>query len=953
MGDSANRTARGQRITVASSSNEPLRLGKASTGLGRSVVGRDGEQAMIADLLDSAHARGASLVVHGDAGTGKSALLDFAGTMATRRGMQVLRTAGVQSETKLPFAGLQQLLRPLISEIDRLPSLQREAVGAAFGISGATAPALYLIALAALELLSPSADRAPVVAVVDDAQWLDRPSVDVLTFVARRVEADRIILLASLRDGHDSPLLGAGLPELLLTGLDERSARVLVLGRFPELAPAVCERVLTEAAGNPLALLELPIALGSAVRTGEARLPAHLPLTARIEQAFVARVSELPCATRALLRVAAANDGGVLAEILSAAEIVDPPGHTINDFVPAIDASLISVDGHTVHFRHPLVRSAIHQASSLPERQTVHAALAEVLADDPDRRVWHLAAAAVGRDPVVAKELEAAAWRAHRRGARITAAGLFERAADFVADRVDRAELLLSAAAQASELGRSQMVLRLLREADSLEPDRLQRARSLWLADPFRDGPAGDPCRVQELVETATRVADDGDTELAVNLLSAAAFRCFWGDRQDAGRSMLMAADRIGVVQDDPRLLQIQAYAAPIERGAVVLDHLRGLHPPEDPYDLYLLGTAACIVGAFEEASSLLGSSAARLRDQGRLGVLARVLETRAWSAMLTADFGVALPAAEEAAKLAAETDQPLWQAGAWIAQSALAALRGEYDSAEELAAAAERVALPAGAPGLLGIAQYARGLSALGQGRHAEALDQLRRLSDRRDPAHHHMMAHFAIGDLAEAAVHTGDREYARAELKRFEPLVRQAPSPWFRVVMLFAEAVLAEDHEAEALFAAALQQDLTSWPMWRARLQLAFGGWLRRQRRSAESRAPLRAARDTFDALGVVPWSERARQELRASGETSRRRVAGPLTQLTPQEIHIVQMAAAGLTNPEIAQRLYLSRRTVESHLYRVFPKIGVTSRAQLQDVLAHLPLPPYIDKPAAESA
>jgi DNA-binding CsgD family transcriptional regulator/tetratricopeptide (TPR) repeat protein len=553
---------------------------------------------------------------------------------------------------------------------------------------------------------------------------------------------------------------------------------------------------------------------------------------------------------------------------------------------------------------------------------------------------------------LLSKQLEAAAWRAHRRGGRITAAAAFERAADFVVDPAERAELLLSAAAQASELGLSQMVQRLLRETDSLELSRAQRARSLWLGDAFRDGPAGDPVRVHELVETTARVCVDGDTDLALNLLSAAAFRCFWGDLQDAGRNVLEAVAHFAVLADDPRLLQIQAFAAPIEHGAVVLHHLTAPLPPDDPHDLYLLGTAACIVGAFEESSSLLGSSAARLRDQGRLGVLARVLQLRAWSALNTADFNVAVPAAEEAAKLAAETNQPLWQAGAWVAQSAVAALRGEHDLAQDLTAAAERVALPAGAAALLGIVQYSRGLSALGQGRHAEALDQLRRLSDRRDPAHHHMISHFAIGDLAEAAVHTGNADYARAELERLEPLVNKAPSPWFRVVMLFARAVLADGDDAEAIFLDALSQDLTSWPLWRARLQLAFGEWLRRQRRSAESRAPLRAARDAFDALGVIPWSERARQELRASGETSRRRTSNALLQLTPQEFQIVQMAAAGLSNPEIAQRLYLSRRTVESHLYRVFPKIGVTSRAQLHDVLQHQQ-PPRTSDSAAESS
>jgi ATP/maltotriose-dependent transcriptional regulator MalT len=327
------------------------------------------------------------------------------------------------------------------------------------------------------------------------------------------------------------------------------------------------------------------------------------------------------------------------------------------------------------------------------------------------------------------------------------------------------------------------------------------------------------------------------------------------------------------------------------------------------------------------------------LREQGRLGVLAQVLETRAWSALLTGDFGAAARSAQEAENLASETIQPLFQAGAWTAEAALAAVHGEQDQVDQLTADAERVALERGAVGLLGLVQYARGMMALALGRHAEAFEQLQRIFERGDPAHHHMIRTFTIGDLAEAAVYSGHQGYARAEMERLEPLVARAPSPWLQVVMSYAQARLADDDAAEAIYAEALHHDLTGWPFVRARLQLGFGEWLRRQRRAAESRAPLRAARDAFDALGVAPWSERARQEVRASGETSRRRVPGTLHQLTPQELQIVQMAADGLSNGDIAQRLYISRRTVESHLYRVYPKIGVTSRAQLQDTLKDL--------------
>jgi len=475
------------------------------------------------------------------------------------------------------------------------------------------------------------------------------------------------------------------------------------------------------------------------------------------------------------------------------------------------------------------------------------------------------------------------------------------------------------------------MLLSLLRQAE-LGPH--ERTRSMWLGDPFREGPAGDPGHVHALVQTARRMTAGGDTDLALNLLLAGAYRCHWADLYgNPAQEILLGTDEVAAVCYDPRLPQIQAYAAPIRRGAAVTGHLTAADPSAEPDALYRLGSAACLAGDFGRASSLLGASAVLLRQQGRLRLLAQVLETRAWAALLTADFAVAMPSAEESARLAAETAQPLWQSAALIAQAALAALRGEEAPVEKLTSEAERVALPVGATALLALGQYARGLLALGQGRHADAYDHLRRLSEHGDPASHHLIHCVAIGDLAEAAMRSGHRSQAVTALRQVEPLTAQTPAPYFQVATRYARALLADD---EAGFTDALRQDMTLWPFFRARLQLAFGEWLRRQRRSAASRAPLRAARDAFDALGVAPWAERARQELRAAGESSQQRSPHALEQLTPQELQIVQLAAEGLSNREIGQRLYLSRRTIESHLYRVFPKLGVTSRGQLPRLL-----------------
>jgi ATP/maltotriose-dependent transcriptional regulator MalT len=357
----------------------------------------------------------------------------------------------------------------------------------------------------------------------------------------------------------------------------------------------------------------------------------------------------------------------------------------------------------------------------------------------------------------------------------------------------------------------------------------------------------------------------------------------------------------------------------------------------DDPEAMHLLGAAALLVGAFDLAAGFLAASAEGLRAQGRLGHLARVLFLWATAAVHLADLDAAIPTADEARRLALETGEPLWAAGALAVQAMLAALHGEFEVAEALAAEAERLSRPIGASFVLAAIQLARGLAALGNGRHEEAYGHLRRVFDPTDPAAIHSVRFQAIRDLAEAAVHSGYRAEARELLAELELLGEQTPSPSLHVSLRLARPLLAEDADAEALFLAGLDADLHRWPFDRARLQLAYGTWLRRQRRIAESRAPLRAARQTFDALGLIPWGERARQELRASGERSHRQAPEARDQLTPQELQIAQMAAAGLSNREIGQRLYLSHRTVGSHLYRIFPKLGITARSGLRDALS----------------
>ena len=472
-------------------------------------------------------------------------------------------------------------MRAWLTQLDGLPPLQRDAIRAAFGMSEATAPEPFMIALAALAMLGDAAARAPLLLAVEDAHWLDRPTGDVLAFIGRRLESDSIVLLATVREGYRSPLLEAGLPQLRLRGLSDHNAREMLDQHFPHLTAAVRERVLEAAEGNPLALLELPLAL--ATRPAQVGGVVTVPLTMRLEDAFASRAAELPSATRTLLRIAAADEGASLAEVISAAAVASGARPSIADLVPATDAQLIDLTGTELRFRHPLAASAMYQTASVAERHTAHTALARVL-HDPDRQVWHRAAAVVGLDNEVAAELQEMGRRAQKRGANAIAAAAFEPAALLTPVGVQRSLLLLSAADAAVELGSSELVMHLLQEAQSSELEPRGRALALWLEDGYWHGLLGDPARVDALTKAAEAMVDNGEIELALNLAAAAAFRCYVGNlRGRRSQAVLDVVERIEVARGDPRRLQIVGYAAPIECSAFVIDHISDSTLAADP----------------------------------------------------------------------------------------------------------------------------------------------------------------------------------------------------------------------------------------------------------------------------------------------------------------------------------------------------------------------------------
>ncbi|HTU86926.1 MAG TPA: AAA family ATPase [Solirubrobacteraceae bacterium] len=905
------------------------------------LFGRDLELDAIYRLIDPADPAGGALVLRGDPGIGKSALLSAARVRAAGEGLQPLETAGAETETELPFAGLERLLRPILHCAAELPERQRSALLAAVGTIEGAAPDLFLIALGALNLITEAASRRRLLLLVDDAQWLDRGTADVLAFIARRIGDEPIATLVATREGYASPLIDSKLDELPLAPLDDGEARALLDARSPQLSPTDRSRVVAEAEGNPLALLEFAGVAGGAVWDDDGQLPGRLPLTERLERAFAARAQDLPEITRAVLLVVAANDSDVLAEALSATSAWLASGVDEDSVTPAADLGLVEVNGIRISFPNPLVRSATYQAASPEQRRQVHAALAESLAGEPDRATWHRAAATSPPDEEVASELESVAGRAERRGAIATAIAGLERAAMLSADSSRRGARLLRAAELAVQLGRADLVERMTSRVSPETLTRLSGAREALIRDQVDDRLPGDESWILRLMENARVAAAEGDAVLALDLLRRAAWRTWWATTDDGVRDRVVsAAEALPVTPDDPRLLAVLGVAGPLKKAATVIERLTGVAtgPDDDPTAACLRGVAAHVIVQSDIAVQLLGEAAVTMRVQGRLGLLAQVLAMQAWSTIQLGNWSNVDTMGNEATRLARETEQRHWAALAQAAEAAAAGMRGEIELAEALAAAAELEALATGRSNVLCIVQIARGLTALGRGRYDEAYNDLVRVFDRADPAYHFVDRLGALGYLVEAAVHTRHQDRARELVEELEGVAVQTPAMLLQLGLLYARPLVADVGAVEAGFVAALEANLARWPFFRARVELAYGEWLRRQRRLGESRVVLRRARDAFDAIGATPWGERVREQLRASGEKSREPAPIGIGKLTPQERQIAELAASGLTNREIGEQLFLSPRTVASHLYRLFPKLGIASRAELSTVLAH---------------
>ncbi|MGW3071721.1 MULTISPECIES: ATP-binding protein [unclassified Kitasatospora] len=910
---------------------------------GTTLFGRDEELAAVDALVDALPERGDALLVHGAPGIGKSALLDHAAARAGSAGFTVLRAAGVRAETELPFAGLHQLAHTMTERIPHLPAVQAQALLGAFGMAepsdDASAPRFFMIALATLGLLGEAAAEAPVLLVVDDAQWLDAPTLDVLGFVARRVGAEPLGLLLAVRDDRTARRGVPDIRELHLGPLAPSASDALLDARSPGLDPGARRRVARLSAGNPLALIELPLSpAADAEPTASVGSPV-LPRTARLERAFSSWLADLPSDTHQLLLVAATTDDGALTEVLAAAAALTGAEVSALPLEPAVAAGLVRVDGFRIAFTHPLVRSAVLGSAPLADRLAAHGALADTLRGHPDRQAWHRASAGGRPDEAVARQLDRVALGARERGAVTAALTALERATALSEDPSGRRARLLGAAELCFELGRADRVSALVQQAESLGPDVLERARVVLLREWLESESDTSTSRIHLLIATAEQAAEAGDPELALRLLRVAAWRCWWADPgRELRERVVTAAERLPVPELHPDLVCTLAGAAPLEASATVIDRLRRLER-EGGYDVVAaatLGNAAIMVNGFDHVTGFARQAADGLRRQGRRGPLTKTLVLLALATVHTVDWETGLPAAAEAARLAEETAQPRWLTGARVAKAQFAALRGDLDTALVAIGEAEGQGLTVVDPSKLAYIQIARGLIALAAGRHAEAFSCVWRVFDPADPSYHPFMQTMAIAELAEAATSEDQRAMAKAALRHLVTSVGASEVQMIRVSLGFAQALLADDEDAEERFRAAFDLDMSRAPFVRARLMLAHGTWLRRHRRVTEARTPLRIARESFEAMGVEPWRERAAQELRSAGEGSKSQGRPDRDLLTPQEVQIAQLAARGLSNKEIGRQLHLSPRTIGAHLYRIFPKLGITSRSQLSDRL-----------------
>ena len=916
--------------------SDPVSLGGAMR-----LLGRRGECDALDGLLASVRAgQSRVLVVRGEAGVGKTALLDYLVERAS--GCRIARAAGVESELELPFTGVHQLCAPMLDRLEHLPGPQRDSLATAFGLSAGEPPDRFLVGLAVLGLLAEAAEHDPLVCVLDDAQWLDPGSAQALAFVARRLMAERVALVFALREPSGDRDL-TGLPELLVRGLGDGDARAVLdsVIRGP-LDERVRSRIIAETSGNPLALLELPRGLTPAELAGGFALPNTMRLANRIEQGFLRRLEPLPPQTRRLLLTAAAEPVGDATLLWRAAAIL---GIGADAAAPADAAGLIQI-GARVRFRRPLVRSAIYGSSSLRERQHVHAALAEATEPDvdPDRRAWHRAHAAAGPDEAVAAELERSAGRAQSRGGLAAAAAFLERAATLTPDPARRGARALAAAGAKFDAGDPETAQELLTISERAPLDALQRARLERLRAQLTFARRRGSDALPALLAAARRLAPldaESARETYLDALGAAIFAGRLGDDRDVREAAEAArAAPPGREPSRPIDLLLDGLAIRFTDGyEAALPMLRRAlrafaHDPQKSRDgglrwLWIGWPVANELWDDEGWQELTSWAVGVARDTGTLTILPIALLYRAGVYISAGEFAAASALIEEASAITEATGiTPLT-----YVSPVLAAYRGEETRASELIESSIEDARARGEGRVISLFEYSRAVLYNGLGRYDDALAAAQRACEREDLG----LFGWSLTELVEAGARSGRRDVAAAALRQLEERTRAAGTDWAVGMQARSRALLSDGADAEDLYREALERLANGrLAVYRARAQLLYGEWLRREGRRDDAREQLRNAHRLFSDMGAEAFAERARRELLATGETVRKRDVATRDELTAQEARIARLAADGLSNPEIGAQLFLSRRTIEWHLKKVFAKLGISSRQQLPDAL-----------------
>jgi DNA-binding CsgD family transcriptional regulator len=897
--------------------------------------GRESEQAAIGALLSDARAgAGGSLVLLGEPGAGKSVLL--ADAARATHDMTVLRTAGIESEAPLAFAALHRLLRPLMRLVDRLPEPQAHALRVAFGQEVGGGSDRFLVFLGALSLLAEAAEERPVLAVVDDAHWLDEASAAALLFIGRRVQVEAVAMLFAARENDVRTFESADLPSLRLRGLGLDAVSAL-LGEHSrtEVSAEVSAQLLASTGGNPLALVELPEVLSAEQLRGDAPLPGRLPVTAGVERVFLDRARRLSPEAQRFLLVAAADDSTRVATVLQAAGRMG----VARDVLTEVERSgLVSVVDEHLVMRHPLVRSALYTAATTADRRAAHAALAQTLSreEDADRRAWHRSAAAIEPDEAVVDDLVDAAQRAQRRGGHEAAAAAWERAAELTTGEEARGERLYHAARAAWLAGRPRRARELADAARASARDPLLladivrlRARVEWntgsvrlghrmILEAAREVAPHDAVRAREMATFGMAIAAfGGDSGVGIDPVAFAAPPPAAAPARDRCFAELLLGLHHVVAGDWPRAGQLlrQAFTTALELGE------------EDQDLLPNLGIAALHMGDQDLSEHYHDRLLTRARSSGAVVMVLYSLTRLVFSDLPEGQWSTAIGRATEALTLGEETRQPVL-AGmprAWLLL--VAALRGE-DSFDARAADLEQVT-NAHSMGILDVllrdvTRWAKGVQSMT--RPASAFHHLAQIS-------HDIIKRMAAIDRLESAVRAEQPEAAALWIEDLDVFADGTGQVWAAAAAEHGRALLADDQGAETHFKRAL--DLHSninRPFDRARTELAYGEHLRRARRRIDAREQLRSALETFQDLQARPWAERASQELRASGETARKRDVSTTAALTPQELQVAQLVRQGMSNRDVASQLFVSPRTVDFHLRNVFAKTGVTSRVEL---------------------